>query len=137
MDLDWLEEAVRLRGDDGQARHDGVALDRRRAAREERRHRPADTNLRAIIFWGHAPNSQSRGLEMVEAMEKLDLMVVVDPYPSASARRCSRMVRKDGAYLLPVATQLETEGSATCSNRSLAVAREGDRARCSSRAPTT
>src|SRR5258705_5672816 len=74
--------------------------------------------LRAIICWGHAPNSQSRGLEMVKAMEKLDLMVVVDPYPSASAAMFA-MVRKDGAYLLPVATQLETEGSATASNRSL------------------
>ena len=77
-----------------------------------------DPNLRAIIYWGHAPNSQSRGLEMVEAMKKLDLMVVVDPYPSASAAMFA-MVRKEGAYLLPVATQLETEGSATCSNRSL------------------
>jgi formate dehydrogenase major subunit len=77
-----------------------------------------DPNLRAIFFWGHAPNSQSRGLEMVEAMKKLDLMVVLDPYPSASAAMFA-MVRKDGAYLLPVATQLETEGSATCSNRSL------------------
>jgi len=28
-------------------------------------------------------------------------------------------VRRDGAYLLPVATQLETEGSVTASNRSL------------------
>jgi formate dehydrogenase major subunit len=75
-------------------------------------------NLRAIIYWGHAPNSQSRGTEMLEAMKKLDLMVVVDPYPSASAAMFA-MVRKDGAYLLPVATQLETEGSATASNRSL------------------
>ncbi|HET7364061.1 MAG TPA: molybdopterin-dependent oxidoreductase, partial [Burkholderiales bacterium] len=35
-----------------------------------------DPNLRAIIYWGHAPNSQTRGLEMLEAMKKLDLMVV-------------------------------------------------------------
>ncbi len=77
-----------------------------------------DPNLRAIFYWGHAPNSQSRGLEMLEAMKKLDLMVVIDPYPSASAAMFA-MVRKDGAYLLPVATQLETEGSATASNRSL------------------
>jgi formate dehydrogenase major subunit len=75
-------------------------------------------NLRAIIYWGHAPNSQTRGLEMVEAMKKLDLMVVIDPYPSASAAMFA-MVRKDGAYLLPVATQLETEGSVTASNRSI------------------
>ena len=33
------QEAVRLAGDDGKARHDGVALDRRRA-REERADRP-------------------------------------------------------------------------------------------------
>jgi formate dehydrogenase major subunit len=77
-----------------------------------------DSNLRAIIFWGHAPNSQSRGSEMIEAMKKLDLMVVIDPYPSASAAMFAK-VRKDGAYLLPAATQLETEGSVTASNRSI------------------
>jgi formate dehydrogenase major subunit len=75
-------------------------------------------NLKAIFYWGHAPNSQSRGLEMLEAMKKLELMVVLDPYPSASAAMFAK-VRKDGAYLLPIATQLETEGSATASNRSL------------------
>jgi formate dehydrogenase major subunit len=75
-------------------------------------------NLRALFYWGHAPNSQSRGLEMLKAMEKLDLMVVLDPYPSASAAMFAK-VRKDGAYLLPIATQLECEGSATASNRSL------------------
>jgi formate dehydrogenase major subunit len=77
-----------------------------------------DPNLRAIIYWGHAPNSQTRGLEMLEAMKKLDLMVVIDPYPSASAAMFAK-VRKDGAYLLPAATQFETEGSVTASNRSL------------------
>src|SRR5262245_44797297 len=77
-----------------------------------------DPNLRMIFFWGHAPNSQTRGSEMIEAMKKLDLMVVLDPYPSASAAMFAK-VRKDGAYLVPIATQFETEGSATCSNRSL------------------
>ncbi len=77
-----------------------------------------EPNLKAIVYWGHAPNSQSRGTEMLEAMKKLDLMVVIDPYPSASAAMFA-MVRKDGAYLLPAATQLECDGSATASNRSL------------------
>ena len=77
-----------------------------------------DPNLRALIFWGHAPNSQSRGKEMVEAMKKLDMLVVIDPYPSATAAMAA-MVRKDGVYLLPAATQFETSGSVTASNRSL------------------
>src|SRR4030095_13094671 len=75
-------------------------------------------NLRAMVYWGHAPNSQTRGSEMIEAMKKLDLMVVIDPYPSASAAMFAK-VRKDGAYLLPAATQMECEGSVTASNRSI------------------
>ena len=77
-----------------------------------------DSNLKAVVYWGHAPNSQNRGKEMVEAMKKLELLVVVDPYPSASAAMAA-MARKDGVYLLPAATQLECAGSATASNRSI------------------
>ncbi len=77
-----------------------------------------DSNLRSVVYWGMAPNSQTRGLEMVEAMKKLDLLVVIDPYPSATAAM-SAMMRKDGVYLLPAATQFETVGSATASNRSI------------------
>jgi len=76
------------------------------------------SNLRAVMFWGHAPNSQSRGLDMLKAMEKLDMMVVIDPYPSASAAMFAK-VRKDGAYLLPASTQFECSGSITASNRSV------------------
>ncbi|PKO81190.1 MAG: formate dehydrogenase [Betaproteobacteria bacterium HGW-Betaproteobacteria-13] len=77
-----------------------------------------DSNLRAVVYWGHAPNSQTRGAEMVEAMKKLDTMVVIDPYPSATASMAA-MVRKEGVYLLPAATQFETYGSCTASNRSI------------------
>ena len=77
-----------------------------------------DSNLRAVVYWGMAPNSQTRGVEMVEAMKKLDLLVVIDPYPSATAAM-SAMMRKDGVYLLPACTQFETSGSRTASNRSL------------------
>jgi formate dehydrogenase major subunit len=73
-------------------------------------------NLRAMVFWGHAPNSQTRLPEMKTAMEKLDLLVVIDPYPTLSAVLHDR---KDGVYLLPAATQFETYGSVTASNRSL------------------
>jgi formate dehydrogenase major subunit len=73
-------------------------------------------NVRAMLFWGHAPNSQTRGKEMKGAMEKLDMMVIIDPYPTASAVMSDRT---DGVYLLPASTQFETYGSVTASNRSL------------------
>ncbi|MDX3906532.1 MAG: formate dehydrogenase subunit alpha [Pigmentiphaga sp.] len=84
-----------------------------------------DPNLRAVIFWGHAPNSQTRGLEMKRAMDKLDLLVVIDPYPSATAAMAAMPGRSEdlnpnrAVYLLPAATQFETSGSCTASNRSL------------------
>jgi formate dehydrogenase major subunit len=84
-----------------------------------------DSNLRGLFFWGHAPNSQTRGLEMKKAMDKLDLLVVIDPFPSATAAMAAMPGRpedlnpKRAVYLLPAATQFETSGSVTASNRSL------------------
>ncbi len=84
-----------------------------------------DSNLRGLFFWGHAPNSQSRGLEMKKAMDKLDLLVVIDPYPSATAAMAAMPGKSEdlnpnrAVYLLPAATQFETSGSVTASNRSL------------------
>ena len=72
-------------------------------------------NVRAMVLWGHAPNSQTRGPEMKSAMEKLDMLVVIDPYPTVSAVLHDRT---DGVYLLPASTQYETRGSVTASNRS-------------------
>ena len=87
---------------------DGVLEDKANIAQRD--------NIRAVMMWGHAPNSQTRGPEMKRAMEKLDLLVVIDPYPTVTAVLHDR---KDNTYLLPAATQFEQSGSATASNRSL------------------
>ncbi|PSW13288.1 formate dehydrogenase [Photobacterium rosenbergii] len=73
-------------------------------------------NIRAMFYWGHAVNSQTRGTEMRKAMEKLDMMVIVDPYPGVAAVMNNR---KDNVYLLPATTQFETTGSVTATNRSV------------------
>ncbi len=58
-------------------------------------------------------------------MDKLDLLVVVDPYPSATAAMATMpgqagdLNPNRAVYLLPACTQFETSGSATASNRSL------------------
>ncbi|WP_019142651.1 formate dehydrogenase subunit alpha [Noviherbaspirillum massiliense] len=74
------------------------------------------SNFRAVVYWGHAPNSQTRLPDMKAAMQKLDMLVVIDPYPTMTAAMHGR---KDGVYLLPATTQFETQGSVTASNRSL------------------
>ena len=74
------------------------------------------SNLRAVLYWGHAPNSQTRLPDMKAAMQKLDLLVVIDPYPTMTAAMHGRT---DGVYLLPATTQFETQGSVTASNRSI------------------
>jgi formate dehydrogenase major subunit len=73
-------------------------------------------NLRAMVLWGHAVNSQTRLPEMKKAMEKLDLMVIIDPVPTFASVIPDR---QDGVYVLPAANQFETYGSVTASNRSL------------------
>ena len=87
---------------------DGVLEDKQNLSQKD--------NIRAVIFQGHASNSQTRGVEMKKALEKLDMVVISDPYPTHMAVMSDR---KNDTYLLPSCTQFETCGSATASNRSL------------------
>jgi formate dehydrogenase major subunit len=72
--------------------------------------------LKMVIFNGMAPNSQTRGPNQKKAFEKLEALVVIDPYPTVSAVMHDR---KDNVWLLPATTCFETYGSVTASNRSL------------------
>src|ERR1035437_4809945 len=62
---------------------------------------------------------------MRRPMASLDWLVVVDPYPSATAAMAAMPGNPEdlnpnrAVYLLPAATQFETSGSVTASNRSL------------------
>ena len=73
-------------------------------------------NLKAMIVFGHGGNTIPRIPDSVKALENLDLLVVADPHPTNFV---SLAKRKNGTYLLPVATQFECDGSRTCSNRSI------------------
>ncbi len=120
-DLDWLKGRFATMDKNGKSKammnEKGIPVSRWiDGVLEAKENLEQPDNTRAMVLWGHAPNSQTRMTEMKEAMEKLDLLVVVDPFPTVSAVLHDR---KEGAYLLPTTTQFETYGSVTASNRSL------------------
>ncbi len=73
-------------------------------------------NLKAMMVFGHGGNTVTRMPKAAEGLEKLELLVVADPHPTTWAVLSER---KNGTYLLPTASQFETKGSRTASNRSL------------------
>jgi formate dehydrogenase major subunit len=118
-DLDWLKGRFSdaSYGDTSMMNLTGIPVSRWiDGVLEDKENIDQPDNTRAMVLWGHAPNSQTRQKEMKTAMEKLDMLVVVDPYPTVTA---VLQDRTDGVYLLPACTQFETRGSVTASNRSL------------------
>ncbi|MGB6288050.1 MAG: formate dehydrogenase subunit alpha [Xanthobacteraceae bacterium] len=72
--------------------------------------------MKAMFIMGHGGNTITRMPQAAKGIEKLDLLVVCDPYPTTWAVLSER---KDGTYLLPACTSFEMNGSRTASNRSL------------------
>jgi len=72
--------------------------------------------VKAMFIMGHGVNTITRMPEAIRGIEKLDLLVVCDPYPTAWSVVSER---KDGIYLLPACSSFEMNGSRTASNRSL------------------
>ena len=74
-------------------------------------------NIKAMFVMGHGGNTVARMAEAQKGIEKLDLLVVCDPHPTTWAALAPE--RKNGTYLLPIATSYETNGSRTASNRAI------------------
>jgi formate dehydrogenase major subunit len=74
------------------------------------------TNLRAMVVFGHAGTTVTRMPEAAKGIEALDLLVVVDTVPTSWAVLSER---KNDTYLLPAGTAFESSGTRTASNRSL------------------
>ncbi|MBO6884421.1 MAG: formate dehydrogenase subunit alpha [Marivita sp.] len=118
-DLDWLKArfSQEMVGETPMMNLTGIPVSRWiDGVLEDKENLDQPDNTRVMVLWGHAPNSQTRLPEMKTAMEKLDTLVVIDPFPTVSAVLHDRT---DGVYLLPATTQFETRGSVTASNRSL------------------
>ncbi|MBN1455561.1 MAG: formate dehydrogenase subunit alpha [Methanomicrobia archaeon] len=70
--------------------------------------------IKMVFVWGHSLNSITEMKRMKEAMEKVELLVGVDPHATIAA---SLADRPDGIIILPASTQFEQEGSCNNSSR--------------------
>ena len=73
------------------------------------------TPIKAMIQWGCGSNSNSQYNRVVKALNKLELLVVIDPFPTMAAAA----TKTDNVYLLPSASQYETSGSVTSTSRQI------------------
>ncbi len=87
--------------------HDGVLETPEKLAQKDR--------IRMAFFWGQSVNTETRQRDVRDALDKMDTVVVVDPFPTMAGVMHRR---QNGVYLLPAATQFETEGSVSNSGRS-------------------
>ena len=71
--------------------------------------------IRVLWVQGTGITSMSQQLKIKEAIDKLDMLVVAEPFVNEAAILSDR---KDGIYILPVATQFESEGTLAATNRS-------------------
>ncbi|MFT5702087.1 MAG: formate dehydrogenase major subunit [Desulforhopalus sp.] len=73
------------------------------------------TPIKAMIQWGCGSNSNSQYNRVVRALNMLELLVIVDPFPTIAAA----VTKTDNVYILPGASQYETSGSVTSTSRQI------------------
>ncbi|MBE2988411.1 formate dehydrogenase subunit alpha [Campylobacter sp. RM12920] len=71
--------------------------------------------LKVLWVQGTGITSMTHLTKIQEAVDKLDLLVVAEPFVNEVAILSDR---KDGVYILPVATQFENSGTVVATNRS-------------------
>lgn len=71
--------------------------------------------LRVLWVQGTGITSMAHQIKIKEALDKIDMLVVVEPFLNEVAILSDR---KDGIYVLPACTQFESEGCVTATNRS-------------------
>ncbi len=73
------------------------------------------TSLKALFVMANGVTSIAQQKKVKEGLDNLELLVLVDPFVNEAAVLTDK---QDDVYLLPAATQFETTGSVTNTNRS-------------------
>ena len=75
----------------------------------------AGTNLKALVVMGCGITSTSQNLKIQQGLDNLELLVLADPFVNEAAILTNR---KDNLFILPSATQFESSGTVSATNRS-------------------
>ena len=113
VDYEWLKSQF----DPEMMNKSGFTLSRwwQGVLEEEKIYNGKAGKLRAMFCMGNGLISIAQTNKVREALNNLELFVMVDPFPHDAIAYTER---KDGVYLLPAASQMETSGSVTATNRS-------------------
>ncbi|AFI04573.1 NAD-dependent formate dehydrogenase subunit alpha [Helicobacter cetorum MIT 00-7128] len=71
--------------------------------------------IKGLWVQGNGISSLAHNTEIARAIDKLDLMVIAEPFLNEAAILSDK---KDNIYILPIATQFENEGIVVATNRS-------------------
>jgi len=74
------------------------------------------TNLKALFVMGNGITSVAQQAKIKEGLDNLDMLVLCDPFVNEAAVLTDK---QDDVFILPAATQFETSGSVTATNRSV------------------
>mgnify|MGYP000406135456 FL=1 len=73
------------------------------------------TNLKTLFVMGNGITSIAQQAKVKEGLDNLELLVLCDPFVNEAAILTDK---QDDVFILPAATQFETSGSVTATNRS-------------------
>ena len=74
------------------------------------------TNLKALFVMGNGITSVAQQAKIKEGLDNLEMLVLCDPFVNEAAILTDK---QDDVFILPSATQFETSGSVTATNRSV------------------
>ena len=113
IDYDWMQKRFKSKA---MMEKPGYALSTWRfgVLDEQNFNNNANTELKALVVIGNGISTTSLLDKTKAALDKMELVVFIDPYVNDVAVITDR---KDNLFLLPAASQMETSGSVAATNR--------------------
>ena len=114
VDYEWLKGRFKSK-ELMEAKGNTLSLWVHNVLEEENNKHNGETPLKALVVIGNGISTVTQVHKTKEALDKLDLVVFIDPYVNDAAVITTR---KDNLFLLPAASQVETSGTVVNTGRS-------------------